>query len=95
MLYLWEEGARQRELLFGTPLEGRREGVDVPLNSIHDCHFTPGGGLLFVTSLFEDTYGLGYFPLANPQDVRPMAVKGTLHQGLGELTGLEHLRGDR
>ncbi len=95
VLYLWEEGSRRRELLFGTPLDARREGEEVPLNSIHACHFTPGGGLLFVTSLFEDTYGLGYFPLENPQDVRPVRVEGALHRGLGELTGLEHINDQR
>jgi dipeptidyl aminopeptidase/acylaminoacyl peptidase len=51
--------------------------------------------LLFVTSLFEDTYGLGYMKLSKPEDVQPVTIKGTMHKGMGELEYLQHLKGDR
>ncbi|HHH41088.1 MAG TPA: S9 family peptidase [Chloroflexi bacterium] len=96
VLYLWERGSGARRLLYGTPLEEREKGERVPLNSIHSCHFTPDDrGLLFVTSLFDDRYGLGYFPLDTPEQIRPVQVIGTVHKGVGELEHLEHLQGDR
>ncbi len=96
VLYLWERGASERSLLFGVPIDQRAEGEEVPLNSIFSCHFTPDDrGLLFVTSLFEDTYGLGFFNLESPSDVRPVEVTGTAHQGAGDLVDLERLQGDR
>ncbi len=67
----------------------------MPLNSIAYVQFTPGGGLLFFTSLFDDRYGLGYFPLADPDAGRPVEVVGAVHTGVGEMDHLEHLRGDR
>lgn len=95
VLYLWTQEAPERVLLFGVPLEQRAEGQGVPLNSIADVQFTPGGGLLFFTSLFDDRYGLGYFPLADPAAVRPVEVVGAAHTGVGEMEHLEHLVGDR
>lgn len=64
VLYLWEEGAKGARLLHGTPLEARRPGEKVPLSAIEHPSFSEDGeGLLFVTALFEDTYGLGYMDL--------------------------------
>lgn len=96
VLYLWEREQGKARLLFGTPLEQRAESQPVPLNSISNCAFVDGDrALLFTTTLFEDTGGLGCFELANPQQVRPVAVSGVVHKGLGELTGLRHLTGER
>ncbi len=100
VLYLWTrdagEGGGGRELLYGTPLEERAEGQSVPLNSIFNCHFTPGDrGVLCVTALFDDAYGLGYLPLDGPRQLEPVAISGAIHQGSGELVGLHHLDGDR
>lgn len=95
VLYLWTREVPERRLLFGVPLAQRAEGQIVPLNSIAYVQFTPGGGLLFVTSLFDDRYGLGYFPLADPTAIRPVEVSGAVHTGAGELDHLEHLAGER
>lgn len=96
VVYIRERSDKERTLLYGKPIEARDKGEEVPLNSIHSCHFTPRDkGLLFVTSLFEDTYGLGYFKLNKPEDVQPVTIKGTLHKGMGELEYLEHLRENR
>ena len=94
-LYLWTREAPERKLLFGVPIEQRAEGQIVPLNAIADAQFTPGDGLLFVTSLFDDRYGLGYFPLADPAAIRPVAVAGAVHTGSGEMEHLEHLQSNR
>ncbi len=91
VLYLWTREVPERRLLFGVPLEQRAEGQAVPLNSIVRAYFTPGGGLLFITSLFDDHYGLGYFPLSDPTAVRPVEVVGAIHAGVGEMDHLEHL----
>lgn len=95
VLYLWEPGYKQRKLLYGTPIEAREEGAETPLNAIFSSHFTPGGGLLFITALFLDTYGLGYFALQNPEETKPVAITGTVHEGMGELENIEHLKADR
>lgn len=94
-IFLWKRGQGERKLLFGVPLEQRTAGQAVPLNSIACVQFTPGGGLLFLTSLFDDRYGLGYFPLSDPEAVRPVEVSGAVHTGAGELDHLEHLTEDR
>ena len=64
VLFLWRRGEGERRLLFGKPLDERLPGEDVPLTGIHDCYFTADDrGLLFVTALFDDHYGLGYLTL--------------------------------
>jgi acetyl esterase/lipase len=96
VVYLWERDAGERELLYGVPLDQREEGVEVPVNSIAACHFTPDEeALLFFTSLFEDTYGVGYLALDAPNDARPVEIVGTVHKGTGEFYDLEHLEGVR
>ncbi len=95
VIYLWTREAPQRRLLFGVPLEQRTAGQAVPLNSIAYAQFTRGGGLLFLTSLFDDHYGLGYFPLADPAAIRTVEVAGAVHTGVGEMDHLEHLAGER
>ncbi len=95
-LYEWQAGWIDRKLLYGVPLEERAEGQDVPLNSITNIFFTPGDqGLLFITSLFVDSYGLGYLSLANPAAVQPVEITGVQHSGMGELVKLKHLRDTR
>jgi len=96
ILYLWEQGATERRLLYGTPLEARPEGHSTPLSGIHDSHITDRDeGVLFVTALVDDRYGLGYLDLKEPDEVKPVPVKGASHEGVGELVGLRHLRDDR
>lgn len=95
VLYLWEPGYGKRKLLYGTPIEDREVGAEIPLNAISSTQFTAGGGLLFITALFLDTYGLGYFDLKNPEEVKPVAITGTTHEGMGELEKIEHLKNGR
>ncbi len=95
VIYLWTRDAPERRLLFGTPIEQRAAGQDVRINSIAYVQFTPEDGLLFFTSLFDDRYGLGYFPLSDPTAIRPVEITGAVHTGAGELDHLEHLTGTR
>lgn len=99
VLYLWERETGKRRLLYGVPLEDRREDEPVIPNSIDHCYFASSGmGLLFFTSLFDDKYGLGYMALDEPGAPRPVEITGLLHSGLGELEpkkGLKHLRDNR
>ena len=92
-LYEWQNGWPERQLLYGVPLEQRAAGQDVPLNSISHIFFTPGDqGLLFITSLFVDSYGLGYLNLSDPAVVQSVKITGVQHSGMGELVKLKHLR---
>jgi len=96
VVYLWEKERGERRLLYGKPLEQRQPGETVPLNSIGYCCFVPdGSGLLLFTSLFSDSYGLGFLPFDNPEAVQQVEISGAAHTGRGELYHLEHLRDDR
>jgi pimeloyl-ACP methyl ester carboxylesterase len=91
-LYEWQVGSTSRKLLYGVPLEQRTAGQDLPLNSINHIFFTAGErGLLFITSLFVDSYGLGYLNLSDPAAVQPVEITGVQHSGMGELVRLEKL----
>ena len=95
-LYEWKTGSPSRTLLYGVPLEQRSDQQEVPLNSIHHLFFTPGdSGLLFITSLFVESYGLGYLNLSEPTAVKPVEVSGIYHSGRGELITLHHVRDTR
>ncbi|MDQ3928529.1 MAG: prolyl oligopeptidase family serine peptidase [Chloroflexota bacterium] len=84
------------KVIYGTPLEEREPGQKVPLSGFGSVQFTEGDrGLLLTTSLFEDTYGLGYLDLREPGEVVPVEIEGTLHTGVGELELAEHTIGNR
>ena len=86
VIYLWEKKKNKRRLLYGIPMEDRAPGQNIPLNSIIHTHFTKENrGLLLMTSLFDDSLGLGYIRLADPKKVRPVSITGIQHKGVGEL----------
>ena len=96
VLYDWRRGAGDRKLLYGVPLDARKEGQAVPLNAIGACFFTPNDrGLLFTTALFSDTYGLGYLDLGDAREAKPVTIAGEVHAGTGELVGLDDVEGNR
>jgi len=96
VVFLWTREAGERALLYGVPLEEREESASVPINSFAKCYFTSDdAGLLFFTSLFDDRYGLGYLSLDAPEDIRPVAIVGTIHAGAGEFYEIEHLKENR
>ena len=89
VLYIWEKKKKNIRLLYGTPMEERPPDQEVLLNSINSTHFTRGDrGLLLITSLFEDAFGLGYIRLDHPADVEPVSIIGIRHVGNGELVNI-------
>jgi pimeloyl-ACP methyl ester carboxylesterase len=93
VLYLLD--GKKKTILYGKPLEDRKEGEQVPLNGLGASVFTESGaGVLTTSSVFEDTYSLGYISLNQPGKLHRVKLKGGIHQGIGEMTGLEHLHDD-
>lgn len=93
--YLKEEGSSDLRLLYGVPLGLRKAGETVPPNNLSDFSFVRGdSGLLFFTSLFSDTYGLGYMGLAQGDTPMEVAVEGAVHTGEGELVEVERMHDD-
>ncbi len=96
VLWLWDERAGGLRRLYGTPLDEREPGEPMPLTSFGAAEFTRSGrGLLTITGLFADTYGLGYIALDDPGTVARVEVRGTAHEGAGEMELVRHLRDDR
>lgn len=86
VLYLVERGVKGRSVLLGVPPEDRRPGQTVAPNSVGSCSFVDEGrAVLFVTSLWADTFGLGLVELGEPGSATPVAIEGGLHGGSGEL----------
>ncbi len=96
VLYLWKENGGERQLLFGTPLEKREVGKEYPPSGINTCNFVEGDkGLLFRTTLMDDSGSLAYLDFANPSVLEKVTVHGTKHRGVGELEDVEKIEGDR
>ncbi len=86
----------KKTILYGKPLEKRKAGENVPLNGLGSTVFTQSEkGILVTCSVFEDTYSLGYIALDKPGEIQPVKVKGILHTGAGEMTGVEHLHDEQ
>jgi dipeptidyl aminopeptidase/acylaminoacyl peptidase len=95
-LYLHKDGALQ--VLTGTPMDERVEGQDYGLSANSKGFFVNDDqGVLLLTALFNDAYGLGYIDLAGglPATVQPVKTRGVKHKGVGEFVGLDHLRANR
>ena len=84
------------KVVYGTPIDERQPEGEYPPNAIGNSHFVRDeAGLLLGTSLFEDTGGLAYFELADPESIQPVPIHGIVHTGMGEFNGINHLDGDR
>jgi len=93
VLYLLD--GKKKSVIYGTPLEERKKDEQIPLNGLGAAVFSESGkGVLVTSSVFEDTYSLGYIPLDQPGTLKPIKLKGLEHTGMGEMTGLDHLHGD-
>lgn len=95
VLYLWRPGHGERQLLFGKPLDQRLADEKVRPNGIGSMHMVDDDGLLFVSAIYSDQYGLTFFSLDNPEDVKEVKVAGTVHSGSGEMERLIHDSDDR
>jgi dipeptidyl aminopeptidase/acylaminoacyl peptidase len=95
VLFHWQAG-QELKPLYGTPLDQRQPGQQAPLSAIFSTHFVKNDcGLLFGTALFTDTYGLGYFEMDHPQEVKPVELLGEVHTGVGELIEVDHVKDNR
>lgn len=93
VLYLWEQSEGEARLLHGRPLKDRQPDEEVPLTSFGMAGYTESErGILLVTSLFDDAYGLGYIDLNDTSTVARVEVQGIVHEGSGEMENLKHLR---
>jgi len=93
VLYLWEKDKKKTRLIYGVPIEDRKPDQVVPLNSIFATNFTRRNrGLVFVTSLFDDAFGLGYLRLDKPSTPRSVKIDGLKHKGRGELVNFRSIR---
>jgi pimeloyl-ACP methyl ester carboxylesterase len=96
VLYLWEAGQGERQLLYGVPLKARDEDQEVPLTGFMRGHLIADSrSLLIPTVLFDDLGGLGYLRLDDPSSVKEVEIVGVAHEGVGEFHDFEHLEGDR
>ncbi|KAA3643282.1 MAG: S9 family peptidase [Chloroflexi bacterium] len=94
--FLWDKATGKAELLYGVPLEQRKEGQEVPLTSFGSSCFTADDkGLLFFSSIFQDTYGPTYLTFDAPDKPQEVTVTGHVHTGSGEFYDLEHIKADR
>ncbi len=94
VLRLWEKG--KQKTIYGKMMEDRAEGEQVPLNGLGSAVFSPSEkGAVIVSSVFEDTYSLGYLDLSKPGDLERVQLKGVKHKGVGELVEAAHLGKDR
>lgn len=93
--HLWEEGQKP-QVLYGKPLAQREEGEEVPLIAFGGGFFTDDEkGLVFANAIFQDTYGLAYLSLNNPDKVIEVPFEGLAHTDAGEFEGLEPLDNGR
>ena len=93
VLYL--HNGNKKTVLYGIPLDERKPGETVALNGLGAATFSHSGrGVLLTCSVFEDSYSLGYIPLDQPGKLFPVKVSGVRHEGLGEMTSLDHIHDD-
>lgn len=94
VLYLWRDGEGERRRLFGKPMDQRAPDEQVPPNGV-GVAFPMEQGVFCTSALFDDSYGLSYFPLDDPDAMAPVAISGLMHSGAGELVGMTHRVGNR
>jgi pimeloyl-ACP methyl ester carboxylesterase len=93
---LFLDSGGKRTLLYGTPLEDRKDGEITPLNGLGPAVFSPSKkGALVTSSVFEDTFSLGYIDLSRPGRLEQVRLKGIKHAGAGELVEIDRLQEDR
>ena len=92
VLYHWQQGKGERKLLYGTPIEQRQPDQHYPVSGFGVGEFTAAGNFLLTTSLFDDSYGLGYLAPAKADQLQPVTISGLVHRGSGELTNFQACR---
>lgn len=94
VLYYRKPDMTGRKLLYGVPLEERKD-QKVPPTGIGWCNFVDSDkGLIFTSTIFHDAGGLTYLNLADPTKPIDIPVSGTKHTGQGELVALRKVEKD-
>lgn len=88
--FLWEKDA-EISLLYGKPLDQRKEGEEIPLTAFGGGFFAPGNNIVFENAIFKDTYGLGLIDMNDPKEAIEVPISGIEHTGAGEFEGLREL----
>jgi pimeloyl-ACP methyl ester carboxylesterase len=95
-LRVWEAARGGTVLLFGAPINQRGQQPDIQLTGFSSGCFTGDQHeYLSVTSIFEDTYGLGRLHVGAPHMIAPVRVLNAQHAGTGSLESIERLQDDR
>ena len=96
VLYLWKEGTERRELFFGVPIDKRQENKEYAPSGIARCNFTESGrGILFTTTLLNDSGSLAYLRIDDPSRLVPVPISGIKHKGAGELVDVRKVQGNQ
>lgn len=94
VLYLWTSKSKQRELLFGVPLDKREQNMQYPPSGIFRSNFTEDErGILVRTTLLSDEGSLAYIPFGNSFNLASVTVRGIKHEGSGELEDVRKVDG--
>ncbi len=96
VLFTWSKDTDKLSVIYGTPIENRREGEEIPLTGFGYAHLLPDEqGILASTTMFDDAGGLGYLNVNAPGFIKPVEIKDYLHTGSGEFEGFTHLKDNR
>ncbi|MCU0612311.1 MAG: prolyl oligopeptidase family serine peptidase, partial [Candidatus Eisenbacteria bacterium] len=83
-------------VLAGTPIDARATGAtERPTGFGAACFTGDEAGVLVLTSLFSDFYGLAYLELDGSARPTPVTIQDTVHHGVGELEGIRQVKGHR
>ena len=86
----------ERRVLYGTPMDERAEGQEVPLAGIRWPWGTQSGkGMLLLASVFDDAGTPAYLAYDGTGELEPVRVEGLVHEGAGELDRLQRVEEDR
>ena len=96
VLLSWEAGRTDTPVLRGTLMSERGEDFEPALENIYGVQFVRNDShIVFCTSKFEDTGGIGWMDLANPAEIHPGQITGIRHTGLGEFEIFKHTTGNQ
>ncbi|WP_420643967.1 prolyl oligopeptidase family serine peptidase [Candidatus Leptofilum sp.] len=96
VLFRYNLGDEKPTPLLGTPMMARDPQNPPKTYNVGGGDFIRNEtGLLVGTSEFEDTYGLAYLPLDNPEALQQIPINGIQHEGVGELEEGRHLLGSK
>jgi len=96
VLFIWRNGDAKRQLLFGTPLDQRKEDEKYPLLGVEPpCNFIRGdSGIIFKATIYDDLGAVGFLNIEHPEKVQPVTITGLKHTGIGEMENIEHVYKD-